>query len=171
MVSTCMRAGRHTSEPSRHVYREQPSNDRACIGRHLGACGEPPSEIAARDVHVRGHFIPVRVRKRRRTHEQLEEEDAQPPPITRLVHTLVEQHLGRRVVGRAAASIRPVGHLLGQPKVAQQHEAPPVDEHLMREAIIRPSSALTFSGLRSREMREAIIRPSSALTFSGLRSR
>ena len=29
----------------------------------------------------------------------------------RHVHTLVEQHLGRRVVGRAAASIRPVRHL------------------------------------------------------------
>ena len=47
------------------------------------------------------------------------EEDAEAPPVARLVDALVEEHLGRGVVGRAAARVSAVAHALCQPKVAQ----------------------------------------------------
>ena len=60
MVSTCMRAGRRTSEPSRHVYREQPSHDRACIGNQEAIRGNQEATCAVSSPRMIAHASAIR---------------------------------------------------------------------------------------------------------------
>ena len=48
-----------------------------------------------------------------------------------MVDALVEQHLRRRVVGRAAAGVGAIAHLLGKAEVAQLDVALGVQEHVL----------------------------------------
>jgi len=70
-----MRAGRHTSEPSRHVYREQPSHDRACIGNQRQSRGNQEAMRTVRSPRMIAHASAIRgnqeaIKRQSRGHQE-----------------------------------------------------------------------------------------------------